>query len=326
VTAGTATVDPSIERSVRRYGRLLALYPKDFRAEYGDDLLQSYRDLLHFGAERGGLSWRTTKDLVSSAARQRAQALSDAPRPSMGITIVIVVALALAALLGPGGGFGLLPVPAMVLIVLPVYGLSRFRKAWIVWRTTGGPVGRHLLLGAACFAPLAWFVASFGDEAGYFVFLAVFATLIVTAAVGIIWAVVSLSSGAGSGGSRRWLKPVLILVPCVAVLGVIIGASVNSYYNSLGPPGDHSVENASADTRALWVAARAGDLGEVRQIISETCADPWVKFPYGNGRHNAKGMAETRGLEGWTGPFGQISDTLGDYMDDWYDRCGRGRG
>ena len=113
-------------------------------------------------------------------------------------------------------------------------------------------------------------------------------------------------------------------VPSVAVLGIIIAASYNSYRQSLGPPGDHSVENASADTRSLWGAANAGDVDEVLRITTDTCADPWVKFPVGNGRHNAKGQAETRELElpdAQEPPFRQIADILGDYMDDWHDRC-----
>jgi hypothetical protein len=94
----------------------------------------------------------------------------------------------------------------------------------------------------------------------------------------------------------------------------------------IGPPGDHSVENASADTRSLWEAANAGEVDEVLRITTGTCADPWVKFPAGNGRHNAKGQAETRELDlpdAQEPPFQQIADILGDYMDDWHDRCGR---
>ena len=106
--------------------------------------------------------------------------------------------------------------------------------------------------------------------------------------------------------------------------GFIIGASYNSYRNSLGPAGDHSVANASADTRALWEAANAGDVAAVVDLTTDTCADPWVKFPQGNGRHNAKGQAETRELDlpdDQEPPFREIAGILGDYMDDWHHRC-----
>ena len=147
--------------------------------------------------------------------------------------------------------------------------------------------------------------------------------LIATAAVGLVWAISALLRQAGES-RRSWRRPVLVMASSIAVLAFIIGASYNSYRNSLGPPGDHSVENASVDTRALWQAAHDGDLAEVATLTTDTCADPWVKFPVDGGRHNAKGMAETQSLHGLSGPFGEISDRLGDYMDDWYDRCGRG--
>jgi hypothetical protein len=168
-------------------------------------------------------------------------------------------------------------------------------------------------------------LALFGDDAGYWIFVAVGLALIVASALGIVWAGITLVSNRDGGlGGRRWIRPALVLVPSVALLGIIIGGSYNSYRQSLGPPGDHSVENASADTRSLWVAANAGDVDEVLRITTDTCADPWVKFPVGNGRHNAKGQAETRELElpdAQEPPFRQIADILGDYMDDWHDRC-----
>jgi hypothetical protein len=74
------------------------------------------------------------------------------------------------------------------------------------------------------------------------------------------------------------------------------------------------------------VAAGHADVVEVTRLTTDTCADPWVKFPVGDGRHNAKGYAEARELETASfadPPLEEISDILGDYMDDWYDRCGR---
>jgi hypothetical protein len=51
-----------------------------------------------------------------------------------------------------------------------------------------------------------------------------------------------------------------------------------------------------------------------------------VKFPVGDGRRNAKGFAEQRSLSGVAGPYGEIADVLGDYMDTWYDDCARSKG
>ena len=80
--------------------------------------------------------------------------------------------------------------------------------------------------------------------------------------LGIIWAVAKLATS-NSRRDRGWRRPVLVLIPSAAVLAFIIGSSYNSYRNSLGPPGDHSVANASADTRALWQAANAGNVALV---------------------------------------------------------------
>ena len=67
-----------------------------------------------------------------------------------------------------------------------------------------------------------------------------------------------------------------------------------------------------------------GDVAEVVRLTTHTCTDPWVKFPYGNGRHNAKGQAETRELElpdHLEPPYREIAGILGDYMDIWTDIC-----
>ncbi|MGI9642079.1 MAG: hypothetical protein ACR2N9_04770 [Acidimicrobiia bacterium] len=322
--ATPGTTDSATERSVARYRRLLVLYPKAFREEFGDDLEQAYRDLLVFNADQKGLWARISTDLISSAAHERARSLK--PGGAALATVLLATLAVLGAVLiagTPGVIPGFLLLPAVVLVGLPVFGLTRFVRAWTIRRATGGSIVGQLALGVACLIPAASLLAVFGQEAGYFVFLAVSVSLILSASGGILWAGYRLLRP-GPGQRRPWLRISLVLVPSVAVLSFIIGASLNSYINSLGPPGDHSVANASADTRALWQAAFDGDLIAVERLTIETCADPWVKFPIGNGRHNAKGMAETRGMTtDVNAPFGAIADTLGDYQNDWYDRCGR---
>jgi len=322
--AARRTTDSRTERSVARYRRLLVLYPKAFREEFGEDLEQAYRDMLVFSADQRGLWSRITTDLVGSAARERARSLKPGG-PALAAVLLVTLAVLGAVLIGgtPGIIPGFLLLPAVVLVGLPIFGLTRFARAWAIRRATGGSIAGQLALGVACFVPAAVLLAVFGGEAGYFVFLAVSVSLILTASCGILWAGYRLLRPE-SGQHRPWLRTSLVLIPSVAVLAFIIGASLNSYINSLGPPGDHSVENASADTQALWQAAFDGDLSEVERLTVETCADPWVKFPIGNGRHNAKGMAETRGMTtDVVAPFGAIADILGHYQNDWYDRCGR---
>ena len=319
--------DRRVERHERIYRRLLIAYPREFRDEYGDDLVQSFRDLMMFSTNGKGTWWRTLRDLVTSAPRERAAMFSNGGKPPIAVWFVVVCVIAAAFIVGPGPFLPFIFIPTLVLIALPIYGITRFRRAWLVRRSTGGAIAAQIALGVASFVPAAVVLALFGDDAGYWIFVAVGLGLIVGSAFGILWAGITLVSNRGDGSDgRRWIGPALVLVPSVAVLGIIIGGSYNSYRQSLGPPGDHSVDNASADTRSLWEAANAGNVDEVVRITTDTCADPWVKFPVGNGRHNAKGQAETRELQlsdAQEPPFRQIADILGDYMDDWHDRCGR---
>ena len=320
--------DPgALGRSVRIYRKLLIAYPPGFRSQYGEDLEQSFRDLVVFSTDGRGIWWRTTKDLLTSATRERGANLFRGPRPSIPVLLAVLAGVLAVVLAGPGLFLPVILLPSVILIGLPLYGISLFHRAWVIRKTTGAGITRTLIAGVASFVPAGVALALMGEEAGYFVFVAVGLTLIVGSALGIIWAVVKLLANKPEAETkRRWLRPLLILVPSLAILGFIIGASYNSYRNSLGPPGDHSVANASADTRALWEAANAGSVDTVIELTTTTCADPWVKFPVGNGRHNAKGWAETRTLQvadHLEPPFNRIADILGDYMDDWYERCGQ---
>lgn len=315
----------SADRHERIYRRLLIAYPRDFRDEYGEDLAQSFRDLLMLSTDGRGVWWRTVRDLISSAAKERSSMFSGERKPSIAAAFLLATVIIAAFTVGPGPLLQLILVPTLVLIGLPLYGITRFRRAWLIRRTTGGAIGSQIALGLASFVPATVILALVGEDAGYLIFVAVGLALIVGSALGIIWALITvISSDADRPEGRQWRRPALVLIPCIAILGVIIGASYNSYRQSLGPPGDHSVDNASANTRALWEAANAGDVDQVVLLTTQTCADPWVKFPHGNGRHNAKGQAETRELElpdEQEPPYRQISGILGDYMDDWHHRC-----
>jgi hypothetical protein len=327
MTVTAHSIPPRIERSVRLYRALLVAYPRGFRDEYGDDLVQGYRDLLLFGAGHRAGWWATTRDLVTSAVRERGSALAPGGRPPWGALFAVLAGVLAMVFIGPGGFlFPFIAIPAMLLVGLPVLGLTQFHRAWVVRRTTGGPIARRVILGIASFAPVAAALVWLGDDAGWFIFAAISLSVIAASALGTVWALAMLIERRGAAAGRRWKRPLLVLVPCLLVLGVIIGASYNSYRNSLGPPGDHSVQNASAVTEALWAAAGRGDLDEVVDLAAESCADPWVKFAVGDGRHNAKGFAEVRGLTGAAGPYGEIADVLGEYMDTWYDDCGRSKG
>ena len=322
-----AEANSRVDRHERLYRKLLIAYPRGFRDEYGDDLVQGFRDLMLFSTDGRGVWWRTIRDIFASAPKQRASMFSRGPKTPIVVVFLLACAVIAAFLAGPGPFLPVIFIPTLVLIALPIYGIARFRQAWLVRRTTGGAIAKHVIIGVASFVPAVVALVLLGDDAGYFIFVAIGLTLIVGSALGILWAVATAITTRSEPPERRgWIRLALVLVPSVAILGIIIGASYNSYRQSLGPPGDHSVANASVDTGSLWDAANAGDVEEVIRITTDTCADPWVKYPVGNGRHNAKGQAETRELQlpdAQEPPFRQIADILGDYMDDWQDRCGR---
>jgi hypothetical protein len=156
------------------------------------------------------------------------------------------------------------------------------------------------------------------EGAGYWVFMAVSGALIVSAAAGILWAAISVIRRPAPDSRRPWARAALVVVPSIAILGFIIGASVNSYLRTIGPAGDHSVENASAESRALWIAAGIGDVDSVVRITTDTCADPWVRYTadeHGN-TENARGHAIVSGHR-------EVERVLDEYMDGWFDSCGQ---
>lgn len=317
-----------VSRSIRLYRRLLFVYPRSFRQEYGDDLVQNFRDLLLFGADRQDVWWRTAKDLLTSAGRERGAAFFGGPGPAAALLLALLTLLAIVA--PESEHISWLLLPMTVLLVLPPVGALQLRDAWVQHRTIGGPVAGRVALGLGCFVPGIALLVSSGEGGGWLVFVTIALYLIVGGSLAALWGIGMLLASLRDDRARSKRKlAVAVLVPAVIVLGAIAGASYNSYRNSLGPPGDHSYQNASVETVALWGAADEGDIDEVVRLTTETCADPWVKFPDGGGRHNAKGQAETRGMElpDGQGPrYGEISDILGDYMDVWYDNCGQTAG
>ncbi len=63
---------PHVDRHERIYRLLLVAYPRQFRNDYGEDLVQGFRDLMVYASDGRGVWWRTTKDLISNAVKERA--------------------------------------------------------------------------------------------------------------------------------------------------------------------------------------------------------------------------------------------------------------
>ncbi|MEO5566878.1 MAG: hypothetical protein ABIR92_00205, partial [Gemmatimonadaceae bacterium] len=215
-----------VERSTRVYRRLLFAYPRAFRDEYGDDLVQAFRDLLRFSAERRGVWGRTLRDLLTSASKERGSAmLGGRPPGAMAGAVVLAAAIAVA-MVGPGLRGVLLPLIA--LIALPAFGVSQLRRAWVVRRTTGESGTGRTIVGVASFVPAAVFLPAVGPDRGFWIVAAGALMLIAGSVVGVMWAIATLfTRGRTADRSRR--RAALVLAAAVIVLGVIAGGSYNSY-------------------------------------------------------------------------------------------------
>jgi hypothetical protein len=247
--------------------------------------------------------------------------MREGKRPSpllIALLVVVLVAIAIVGTQKPA-----LLVAVGVLVVLPVLGINRLHRAWYVRRTTGGAVAGLVALGAACFVPGAMWLVVSGSDRGYWIVMGIGMLVIFGCVFGVIAGVSALIVARREGrGIPR--SAILAAVAGVVILGGMIGAGYNSYRNSQPPPGDHSVANASAETRALWVAADTGDVETVKRL-AQTCADPWVQFPTADGKHDARGAADARLLDlpdDQEPPYAAIKAILGPAKASWYDRCG----
>jgi hypothetical protein len=126
------------------YRQLSALYPKAFRAEYGDDLVATFTE--HLRDERASRVWLSTiRDLVVTIPSQHLEArMKRRPTPqtvAVLATGVTVAALVLALVAGTGpvvGMFLLLGVVALVVATLAWKAARPVRDAMSVasrWRT-----------------------------------------------------------------------------------------------------------------------------------------------------------------------------------------------
>jgi hypothetical protein len=309
-----------VDRACTSYRRLLVAYPRTFRDEFGDDLVQAFRDLLLMSGERG-VWWRTVRDLFVSAPREHVAAMREGKRPSPWLFALLLVLLVPAVLTG-----GVLPelyVMIGCLLVLPVIGINRLHRAFIVRRTTGGAILGLVTLGVACFIPGVAFLVLAGPDRSWLIGATVVLALVVGSALAIVGGVAALITARRSGEPVPQRAFVGAGV-AVLVMGGLISAAYISYRNTQPPPGDHSVANASAETRALWTAADTGDVETVKRL-AQTCADPWVQFPTPDGKHNARGAADARLLDlpdDQEPPYAEIMKVLGPAQSSWYDRCG----
>lgn len=183
----------------RLYRALLLLYPRRFRREYGDQMLQLYCDARRDRAS----SWpRLAGDVVLSAPTQHKEAFRTMSTQGKLVTSSIIVAAAVAAFLVIGGA--LFALALLVLLAWILAMLLREREA----RLSNGFWWKLTLSGVGVFAVAVLFFGgpwpqSWRDEvpgelawwSGMFVF-----------AVAIVMIVGGLLSGAVQLASRRRLS------------------------------------------------------------------------------------------------------------------------
>jgi hypothetical protein len=132
------------------YRGLVRLYPRAFRNDYADDLVQSFADLLaHLGPSR---TWRRTAiDLAVTVPRYRLETVMNPRHTDATLYIATAVVIAAAAVsiftaLFPGG-FALL-VTAAALTVVSASRLARSTRPPDTQRR------RHMLIAAAALAAM----------------------------------------------------------------------------------------------------------------------------------------------------------------------------
>ncbi len=327
VTSADRPAASDRSRSIQVYERLLVLYPKSFRQEYGADMIQTFGDLLMASGEPGRVWRRIFGDVATSATRQRFMQLSGGAGGGRGGWILAVLVVLAGLTLAMGSGADLLILfPVTVLLLLPALGLGLIWTAVIAWRTTGARPVARLLGGVACFVPAVAIPLTSGDDWGWWIGVTIVLGLILGLGCGALWGLVVLATARQAPTSirRRW-SAIGLIVAAVVVLGSMAGMGFNSYLNSRPPPGDHSVANASVESRALWDAAKAGDLEVVSAAIA-ACADPFVHFDDG-GRARTNAEEKTGGWGGEPVPeplfsvYQEIIDRLKIAEDTWSHRC-----
>lgn len=110
-------------RHLVAYRAMLRLYPRSFRAAYGEPMAQLFGDRLR---DRGRRVWlETAPDLVRTVPTQRMEALMANPG-TRAVLLALAVLLAVAATLGVGGP-AVVPVVAIAVLAVVVVSRARLR-------------------------------------------------------------------------------------------------------------------------------------------------------------------------------------------------------
>jgi hypothetical protein len=178
----------------RAYRALLLLYPRTFRREYGEQMLQLYRDERRTRAA----SWaRLAGDVVVSAPVQHKEAFRAMSTQGKLVAASAVTAIAIVAFMFVGGA--LFALALMLLLAWILARLLRARDAQLSsgfwWKLTLGGIavfGGGFVIFAGPW-PQSWRDAVPG-ELGWLAGMLIFATAIVMVVAGLLTGVVQLAS------------------------------------------------------------------------------------------------------------------------------------
>jgi hypothetical protein len=175
----------------RIYRALIRLYPKEFRRNYGDDLLQAHADLVHeHGRSRAW--WRTGLDVAITVPRYRLETIMTTRHPDTSLHVVIAALLILGVLATMDGG-AVLGIPVLLIaVILTIAQRSRLARSL---RSPDGDQRRRRLriagvLGGVCVVTLAVFVIDIGNDDSWgtraFVYINIFNIAFVAAIVYLV--------------------------------------------------------------------------------------------------------------------------------------------
>lgn len=118
-------------RSITLYRSLSRLYPKAFRAEYGDDLVATFTEQLR-DESAARVWWSTVRDLVVTVPSQHLEVRMKRPTPrtvAMIATAVTFAALVLAVVAGTGPVVGVFLLAAVAALAVATLSWRAARSA-----------------------------------------------------------------------------------------------------------------------------------------------------------------------------------------------------
>lgn len=146
------------------YRSLLVLYPREFRREYGPDLVQQHADLVHDRGARAAWT-RTGLDLLVTVPRYRLERIMSEQKRATTIHVGIALIAAVGVV---SVATGLYPGAALLVLAVALAVAQRSSLAKAI-RTPDSDRRRHRLqigavLAAVCAASYLTFLAVIGDR------------------------------------------------------------------------------------------------------------------------------------------------------------------